>query len=911
MEPFLKRLAQALHDRHGTVLEKVAIVLPGKRAGLYLRKYLAQLSGTTIWSPTLQDVGGFMSNLAGMRQGGQLELLFMLYEAHCQLAGSGKEALADFLQWGPTTLRDMSEVDAHLLDLDKVYRDLKSYHEIEEWSFRLDRPSPGQERMMQQWRYTGALHRALEERMQQRGVGTSGAVARQAVERLGKGLAELPWSTIWFAGLNAVEPASTQVIKLLQAKGLATVAWDSDLHYLASPVQEAGAYLRRSIKDLGPGVLPPQDALRTRERRFVNVSVPNTMAQTTYAAGYLAQLTPEQRSTTAVVLADEGLLMPLLAALPGTIGPLNITMGMPLEALPVHGCTEAFIELHDQCMVQGAYRLADLERLLLHPFLNRPGASAKLIGLLRESRMDRPGYEQVLELAQRAGLEVGQAMRSALAPMTHAQQDMPERMAALVQWARQCIGNDAHRTEQLFQLARAQRRLDLGLARSGADVPDLRTYATLRKRLLHEERIAFFGEPLQGLQVMGFLETRAIDHERVLLLGASEGTLPRAGGQQSWIPSDIRRTYDLPLRSDAEAIAAYHFYRMAQYTRELVLVHSGGEGEGMAGPSRFILQWQHELAQHHSTSSSTVAYTSPYPARHAPMVCVAKDKAVTEALAALCQRGLSPSTLATWLRCPLDLYFTRLVGIRARDQVDGKLGSDVLGEAVHSVLEGIVRPHIGTVLQAEQLREAGLHVREALVARLAGSFPLHTLNKGNFRLRIDMASKALERHLLAEAEECRNRSTMPLAVELPLHAELRPGVNIKGRCDRVETRDGIVHVLDMKTGSVEARNLKVPGLEREHFTAERSQALQLLVYSWAYLVQHPEVELVRAGIVPIQKASRTEGLFLSVGSSNTIDRSMLPAIAELLLTLVGEMMDPAKPLVHSPDSKYCTACLPG
>ncbi|HMC96377.1 MAG TPA: hypothetical protein VKG92_01875, partial [Flavobacteriales bacterium] len=148
MEPFLDRLAIALLKHHGHQLDGVAVVLPGRRAGLYLRRYLAQRAGTALWSPEMLDMGTFMERLTGMRQGGALEMLFLLYQAHREIEGERADGPAEFMRWGATTLRDLSEVDAHLLPLESLYRDLRSFNEIDEWSFLLgDTLSPGQERM--------------------------------------------------------------------------------------------------------------------------------------------------------------------------------------------------------------------------------------------------------------------------------------------------------------------------------------------------------------------------------------------------------------------------------------------------------------------------------------------------------------------------------------------------------------------------------------------------------------------------------------------------------------------------------------------------------------------------------------------------------------------------------------------
>ena len=561
MEPFLQRLADLLVKQHRHEMDRIAVVLPGRRAGLHLRKYLAQANGTALWSPDVLDMGAFMERCSGLSQGGSMEMLFLLYRTYRDLHGGQAEVFAEFMEWAPVTLRDMSEVDAHQLDVDALYRDLTEYHELEEWSFRLGELSPGQQRLNRQWRSTGDLHRAFAKVMLDHGTATSGFVARCGAERIATGALDLPWKMVWFAGLNALDPASMAVIKTLQERDMARLAWDTDPHYLDDPRQEAGRYLRRAIASLGLGELPARPAIAEHERNIRTVAAPNALAQTTYVAQRLAALSEVERSHTAVVLADETLLLPFLDQLPPDIGPLNVTMGVPLSALPVHGLTEAFLDLHVTMAPDGSCMLSALEALLGHPFLNEGNSTSRLVDALRELQRVRITSEELVARARASGSSHASDIEACVVP-THADaKELASRILALFTWAKRSTPQDPFVQEQLFQMSRLQHRLDNTLQGSGLPPMDLRTYRAIREKLLREEQLSFLGEPLRGLQVMGLLETRALDHERLILVSANEGVLPPVTSHQSWIPFDLRRHHHLPMPADGEAIAAYHFQR--------------------------------------------------------------------------------------------------------------------------------------------------------------------------------------------------------------------------------------------------------------------------------------------------------------------------------------------------------------
>jgi len=903
----LQQLAEALWSRHAGQLHRVAVVLPGRRAGLHLQKYLAAIAGRSFWAPDLIDPGTFMERLSGRRQADTTELLFLLYEVHREQSGVHADPLATFMQWAPVALRDISEVDAHLLDLDDLYRDLRSYHEIEEWSLRLGGQSPAQKRLAQQWRHTGNLHRGLLERMEARGIGTSGSLARHVAGKAAAGTLELPWDMVWFAGANAMEPAMLAVARHLQQVGKAEFAWDADRFYLDDRTQEAGEFLRRAMAALGPGIVPPANLIRTKERAFTTVAVNGRVAQARHAAALLRALDPDQRAATTVVLADESLLMPLLEALPGTIGPLNVTMGVPLTALPVHGLIEALLRVHDHGTGRGPL-LEDVERLLLHPFLPQGPATTAAIRALRETGQSRPTTHQVEQALREARLAGLDALGKALAPMPVA--DAPgimTRVEALIAHASALRLDDPMVQEQLFRMARAQQQLHQGLEHAGALDIDLQSYAAIRTRVLRAERIPFTGEPLQGLQIMGMLETRAIAMDRVLVLGANEGHLPPEADVQSWIPFAIRHAKGLPMPGHAAMISAYHFQRLAQHASEITLVYDASEEA--SDPSRFIAQWQREVVGLTATQGRHASVGVGFTLHPRPVVHVAPSAATTAKITAILERGLSPSALGTWCNCPLDFLFRFVLGVEPLDSPDGKLGSDVLGTAVHGVMEELYRPWLGRAIDPTAL-SSGTDLRQAVHDRLLSDYPAHVLAEGHFKLRIEMAAQAMDRYLQAEMERLLREATVPLYLEHEVSAALSDQVRFKGRCDRVETRSGVHHILDLKTGSTDPRALVLPDLDRASLGPDQRYALQLLIYAWCYLEQHPEVDAVRAGIVPLKRSSQADGLFLKIAGEDLLRRSLMPDVAALLQALVDELRDPTAPFVHRAESIHCSCCVP-
>lgn len=911
MPSFLQRLAEAILARHGHDLRTVAVVLPSERAGLHLRHALARAAGTPLWSPELLTLNTCTQRLSGMRPMPMEELLFEAFEAYRGLEGAEVQTFGEFLQWAPTALHDMSEADAHLVPLDGFYRDLRSWEELE-WSFNDSPLSPGQERMVRYWTMKGRLHVALGERLKANGTGTIGAVERAAAE----GDAPLPWKAIWFAGLNALTPAQERMLDRARRSCTTYFAWDADQYYLRDTAQEAGTHLRHAIDRFGQGELPPTDRIRDRAIEVELVSTATDVAQAWCAARLLNDVPTAERDDTVVVLANGQLLPPLLEALPAGLGALNVTMGTPVAALPAGSLLDSLLQLHAGMRPGRGYFHQDVERLLRHPFLQQGIGVRAIQDLLTAAAKGQRAFVPfawIEEHLARLPETLRAHARTVFTPVLQAAVDMPLRTQAVLAWARELVQGDPFPTEQLYQAAVALHRIHHLLATYHPEL-DLPSYSQVHQRLLRTAQVGLFGEPLQGAQVMGMLETRAMDHRRIIVLSAQEGDLPSGGHDRSFIPFELRRAYAMPLRDSTDAVQAYNFFRMFHAAEHVTLVYTeGGESKGR---SRYLLQLQHEMVYRTAIRPVERHVQVPLAMRTKPPVTVYRDEAALSMLRDRMAKGLSPSAIGTWLACPLDHHLKYVLRVQETEEVAARIAPNVLGGALHTAVERIFTPWLQQPLVAADLRHAMTAVPQAVQEALAGSLPAEVLEAGEPLLQLEMATQAAQRFLEGEAERVDQGATIvPLALECPLEAVVPGAVallgtefRLAGRLDRVDLRHGAVHILDLKTGGTDEKDLELPTLSLEAFQKGKSYAMQLLTYAWLYLRTHPEVPEVKAGLLPMRRPSASGGLYLQIGGSDRITQDMLPAITDLYLELGRAMLDPERPVQHDPTNTFCRAC---
>lgn len=906
MTSFLDKVALAIRAQPDVPPAMCAVVLPSQRAAVFLRRSLAQAAGEAQWSPDILTLPTFMERIAGVRAMPMDELLFEAYEAYRLAAGAGARPFEEYLTWAPAALRDMSEADAHLVPMDGFYRDLRSWEELD-WSFNTTPLSPGQERTVRYWTLAGKWHAELNLRSAAVGAGTSGWMERTAAASTGP----FPWSRIWFAGLNAFTTAELAVIDRAQKSGIARFAWDADRYYLDDERQEAGIHLRQAMARFGKGEVAIDDNLRGARARIRTVQAPNNAAQAWCASEAVGTDAPDKERT-AIILADGALLRPLLEALSADQGPMNITMGVPLSQLPVAALLEGFFHGIASEQHERPWAVHRAEEVLRHPFI-------------RNSALVQPIDELLLRLnAPTNGIRSAAQWREALASLDPQAGELPahaladtappyERVVALLGWAQRRMQGDALATEQLYQASLLLHRMHGLLALYHKDTGPL-AWVSFLSRILRGARIGLFGEPLSGIQVMGLLESRALDHDRVVLLGAQEGQLPSASADRSFVPFEIRRHYKLPLRDSTDAVQAYNFLRILQHATEVVLVYAD-DGTGQ-GPSRFIAQLMQELPGGAGPLPHRNARAPVSIAQHLPLV-VPANAARREQLVRRCASGLSPTMLSSWLRCPLDHWFKYVLGLREPDPRTASIPANVLGDAVHEAMHERISPWRGKALTAEGLEQAAAGFPATFREQLARKFGDAIPDTGQPLLQANMAERAGVAFLLGEARLAREgRHIMPVALETEYAAPLANTaidvpVLIKGRIDRVDVRDGVHTLLDLKTGRVDPEALRIKDITtdlRSGGARDRSQALQLLLYAWLYLNCEPSVPGVRAGLLPLQRTSGSEGIFLRLGERDHIVRDDLPLIGSALASIVQDMLDPEVPIKHNPESTYCTFC---
>lgn len=622
-ESFLSQMARDLTARYAPEeLSDLVVVVPTRRAVVYLKNELAMATdaGEALWSPRVAAMEDYMVELAGVQVEEPITLQLLLYDILKDI--DPKLDFDRFVSWAGLLLEDFSSLDQNLANADKVFEYLSQAKALERWDLgEAPKPESMTAGYFRFWDDLSKVYYRLRQRMLAQRVAYPGLAYRRAAERVAELLEQgKPLARHVFLGLGFLSKAEERLIRLLLKAGLAEVRFDGDSFYMdADTPNRAGQHLRRYLTRWE---LPleafggPADLLRglPRHVRFVgvaNASMQGKVAGQLLAAARLAHPT----GTVAVVLPDETLLLPVLHGLPPDAVPdYNVTMGLSFQSTPLFNLVDLLFEVHLTGIREGSsetgygvprYHHLAVAKLLGHPFLRR-----------YQQWLDKqpdPEYHGLLDHICRAIvkrnavllpatelLELGKEhpLLQALFKTWDTCDDIIAACYTLIDLLKQVYQeqHSAIEAEYLYLFYTLVKRLD-----SVFDCREQRLSVRSFRRFLYEQmtrtRLPFSGEPIADVQVMGLLETRALDFDHIILLSCNENVLPAPKRHTSLFPYDVLTEFRLPTYADQEAATAYHFWRLLQRARRVDLVHvlPGAEGTRTGERSRFLLQLQNDL----------------------------------------------------------------------------------------------------------------------------------------------------------------------------------------------------------------------------------------------------------------------------------------------------------------------------
>ena len=892
---FLERIAKLLYAENGNNLRNHCLVFPNRRAGLYFKKYLAGEITGPVWTPSITTINDLFRSLSDLQMSENELLLFELYKVYRNISKSS-ESFDDFYYWGDMILNDFDDVDKYLVNASSVFRNISDIKEIDRkfgdltpeqteiirqfWiNFNPEKQTGEKSEFTRIWSLLNDIYNGFRKNLREQKLGYEGMVFRDVIEK--PDVEHLPgfnWDIIHFAGFNALNECEKRLMIRLKKAGKARFYWDYDNSYMKKEkLNSAGYFLKENIRLFGndmPGDWSYDTLLSggsvSVKRQIIDTS--SDVAQVKLIPHLIREikdLTADNAHHTAIVLADENLLIPSLTSLPETVKEVNITMGYPLRQSLVYTLVSRLIDLQRNSRFRKGtlfFSYLDVTGILKDPIIS---------GLLNdpENEIKRKIVEDNLiwipsEIFEKSE-HLSEIFRKPASPGSFS--DYLKKILILI--VTKNGGEDANpendpvqiniRNEFIYRVILSLNRLD-GIANN----PDVTftndTWIRILERLLRNQSVPFSGEPLSGIQIMGILETRTLDFKNLIILSVNEGVLPAVSSGPSFIPFSIREAFGLPSINHQESIYAYHFYRLLHRAENITFVYnSNTEGLRTGEMSRFLQQMKYEPSlksefrnlsfeiKTHGSVAGVVERTDDHTGQLLSLFVNEDNPGI-----------LSPSAINTWLYCRMKFYYRYVNRLKEPERISPDIDPSMLGTLLHEIMRNLFTRRIGKVITAEMIFAITCNrpflekvIRESINNYFRRSDDAFIT--GNEFIVRDVLMVYLQRilhidHISAPFTLLNLEKSYSYRIKLKVLGRNDDWISVGGKIDRIDLKDGVIRIVDYKTGTVADSINSIDILFADDRKKDPDGWLQTLLYCEAYLTENPGIK-VHPSIYKIKK----------------------------------------------------------
>jgi ATP-dependent helicase/nuclease subunit B len=911
---FLEDIADLILKEHEvSKLHKVTVVLPSRRAGLFLRKHLVKKIKQTFLSPKIITIDEIVKEIAEADSTDNTVLLFELYKAYQEIEKELSEPFENFSKWGQIMLTDFNEIDRYLIDAKSFFRDLRNIQEIEDWSFNDENLSPSQEKYLSFWLKMGVYYQSFYERCEKEKIYSSGRIYRIASQKVDSKVNNYQDQSIYIGGFNAISKSEEKIIDSLCSSNKAVFLADSDAWYSENPNHEAGTFIRQLKNKKWFADNPVHQHFKNIEREIKIYGVPGNTLQAQVAGQILSGLSEEDLNDTVVVLADEQLLLPVINSLPDNVTAANITMGYSLRNTTLFTFIAALFEMQCGMRVSKNGNIRFYAPDVLRVLTNSECVSLSLgKSAYTSDKIIQSGKSFLSADELKIFIDDALSILPLFIPWENAQTDGLTCIADTLDKLHELYSDKKRSVQQefVFTALKSINQL-ISLLEKYPFVSETRSVQKLCLQILKSESIPFYGEPLKGLQIIGMLESRALDFKNIILLSANEDVLPKGNNLQSLIPYDLKQYYKLPTYRETDAVFAHHFYRLIQRGVNVNLFYnSSGDKMGGGEKSRFLLQILEEFPENiPNTKLQEIHASFSHLATDKSELIVKNSPEIIGKINLLLESGLSPSAIAKYLDCPLDFYYQYVVGLREKD-FDENIDDARFGTIIHHILQLLYTPFIGKKLEKENLAKMKLLLPEISTACFLEEMKNADITTGKNYLSNKVILQYCERVINHDLELIKEGELVILELEqslkeifhvYPLGIETE--INLKGNVDRIDRYKGETRIIDYKTGKTDEISLKITDPDK---LADKSKAIQLMIYALSYM-KKSKITKATSLHYGLRQIDNIE-IPLNILGSKEINLSDEELLTNTLTEIIQELLDEKTVFSHEPKSEYCKFC---
>ncbi len=838
-----------------TVISKAIFILPSKRAGVFLKKELAQQLKKTIFLPKIISIEEFIEEVSELKTINNLETLFAFYNVYETIIPKKlKEPFESFSKWAQVLLHDFNEIDRYKIDAKTFFENLSNIKQLEKWELN-EEPTELIKNYLDFWKNCYRYYEDLKVKLLNNTIGYQGLIYREASNNIEYYIENHKKIKHYFLGFNALNASEEDIFQELQQQGLAKIYWDTDAVFFKDKTHSASHFLRKyknnwKYYEKYPFKFISKSFQEDKQIHFF--ALPKNISQAKKVGQLLQNLSTEELKETAVVLGDENLLLPVLNALPSNVTGVNITMGLSLKNVPLTSFFERIFMLYIQQKGNRFYYKRILQLITDNYAKLTFGADdfRALSTYIYKNNTISLSAAEILKI-----IPNNQLLQKLMSLKTASVSECLSVFSDIILKLKEKFSNDKNENslnlEYLYRFYEVFNKLEV-LQKKHQVLNDVSGLYQIYKEIIGSETLDFKGDPAKGLQIMGMLESRALDFKRIILTSVNEGVLPAGKSYNSFIPFDLKIAFKLPTYFDKDAVYAYHFFRLIQRAQNVNLLYNTEPDVLNAGEkSRFLLQLETALQPNHNIEYHT---NSPSISTALSEIrIIKKDDVVIARLQEIAsihnykdkegnnkiKGGFSPSALTQYVRNPIDFYTQKILQIYKEDEVEEIVASNTLGTIVHNTLESFYKPFEKTsALSEKNVREMQKKIDKEIRNQFNKEFKKGDISKGKNLIIFSVAKQYIYNFLKEEIKQIQSGKTIKIH---KIEADLRMKLSIKnipfpvyiaGKVDRIDEIDGVIRIIDYKTGKVDASQIQIHDWDILTKNYDKgSKPLQVLTYA--------------------------------------------------------------------------------
>lgn len=904
MQSFLSKVAKQVISNHDD-LSRIQCILPSKRAGLFLKTEIKnQLSNGSIL-PRIISIEEFVKGIAELEQIDNIALIFQFYTVYAKLnTKENIESFDSFSKWASILIQDFNELDSNLMDAEAILSYVNDSKRIERWNLQNDEHSTLSRNYLAFFDKIKIYYSKLSTHLLNQKLGYQGLIYKKAYQNLDNFIKNNTKTKFVFAGFNALNKAEENIFQEIIQKTNADIFWDNDEFY-GETGNIAGKYFKkykRSWSHYNTHKFNWQEKNINTSKNVFLIGLPKNITQIKKAGEILDKLNKEnQIHKTALVLGNEKLLPLLLNAIPKGINHINITMGYELINIPLSDFFNGLFQLHlnhnDQ---NNNFYYKNFLQVIKHPLLHKYWANNKafknnLNRLIYHNKTIFISNNEIEKL-----LDTDFVLKDIFKIMFRNWDGKVDvilnNFNLIIDFLRKEQDLKSLEKEYLYRFNSIFQQL-INLNNDFGYITNIKTLYIFYQQILKTENLSFQGEPLKGLQIMGILESRVLDFENVIITSVNEGHLPSGSSQNSFIPLDIKREKGLPTYRERDSIFAYHFFRLFHRAKNIyILYNTETDDFGSGEQSRFITQLK--IAKENDLLNNVNFYESIVTPKlkSSPILLkeVRKTSDTYNSLKELAIKGFSPSTLGMYIRNPISFYKRKVLNLKEFKEVEETVAANTFGTIIHDTLEVFYKPFKNKYLTIANIDAMKLKLNDEVLQQFNNHYSVHAILSGKNYLTFEIVKQFLINFLNFEISELKKKKKIKIIdLELDIQCnyqidELPFSLKLKGQIDRIDEVDGVLRIIDYKTGKVEKNQLKVENWDLLVSDEKYSKSFQILMYAYMYAkVYHInfETDRLESGIVSFKNIKSGYMQFNGSLISTNIMDNFLIQLEKLILEI--------------------------